>query len=101
MTNRKKTNSLTDSKEELDVLKLSEDERIAYNNYQDDLHYQASMLESSYGLGKRQKAIEIAKNLIDVLDIEVIAKKTGLSIPEVEELANRGSQNLMNKQAHS
>ncbi|GAB1355363.1 MAG TPA: hypothetical protein PLK58_11980 [Candidatus Rifleibacterium sp.] len=33
-------------------MKLSEAERIAYSRYSDDLHYQASMVESSYGLDK-------------------------------------------------
>ena len=82
------------AKEELDILKLPEQERIAYDHYQEDLHYQASMVESSYGLGKKegmkegekQKAVEIAQQLIDVLDTKTIAEKTGLSIVEVKEL---------------
>lgn len=36
--------------------------------------------------GERKKAIEIAKSLLDVLSIEMIAKKTGLSIEEVKAL---------------
>jgi hypothetical protein len=36
--------------------------------------------------GEKQKAIEIALNLLDVLDVETIALKTGLSIEEIEEL---------------
>ncbi|MDP4145906.1 MAG: Rpn family recombination-promoting nuclease/putative transposase, partial [Bacillota bacterium] len=36
--------------------------------------------------GEHNKAIEIAKNLIDVLDAETISLKTGLSIEEVEEI---------------
>jgi predicted transposase/invertase (TIGR01784 family) len=39
------------AKAELDILKLSEEERQAYERYQDDLHYQASMVESSYTVG--------------------------------------------------
>ena len=90
------------AKEELDILKLPKQEQIAYNKYQEDLHYQASIVESSYGLGKKQgieqgieqgmvkgekqKAMEIAKNLIDILDTETIAKNTGLSIAEVEKI---------------
>lgn len=35
---------------------------------------------------KEEKAIEIAKNLLDVLNIETIAKKTGLSIEVIKEL---------------
>lgn len=36
--------------------------------------------------GKRKKAMEIAKNLLDVLSIEMIANKTGLTIEEVKDL---------------
>ena len=36
--------------------------------------------------GEKKKAIEIAKNLLDVLDSETIATKTGLSLEEVENL---------------
>ena len=37
--------------------------------------------------GERNKAIEIAKSLLDVLDIETISIKTGLSIKEIEDIA--------------
>jgi predicted transposase/invertase (TIGR01784 family) len=36
--------------------------------------------------GKKQEKIEIAKNLLDVLDIETISLKTGLSIEEIENI---------------
>jgi len=36
--------------------------------------------------GERQAKIEIAKNLLDVLDNETISQKTGLSIKEIENL---------------
>ncbi|MGL5751685.1 MAG: hypothetical protein ACRCXT_14220, partial [Paraclostridium sp.] len=36
--------------------------------------------------GKKDKAIEIAKSLLDVLDVKTIAIKTGLTIEEVENL---------------
>ncbi len=32
-------------------MKLPEDEQKAYEHYKDDLHYQASMFESSFGDG--------------------------------------------------
>ncbi|MEA3383317.1 MAG: PD-(D/E)XK nuclease family transposase, partial [Campylobacterota bacterium] len=37
----------------------------------------------------KKRNIEIAKNLLDVLDTETIALKTGLSIKEVKNLINR------------
>ena len=36
--------------------------------------------------GEKKKAIEIARNLLDVLPIETIVKKTGLTMDEVEKL---------------
>ena len=36
--------------------------------------------------GEKQKAIEIAKNLLDILDIEIISLKTGLSVEEIKNL---------------
>ncbi|SHH55788.1 conserved hypothetical protein (putative transposase or invertase) [Tepidibacter thalassicus DSM 15285] len=36
--------------------------------------------------GEYKKSIEIAKNLLDVLDNETIAIKTGLSVEEVNKL---------------
>ena len=42
---------------------------------------------------KKEKAIEIANNLLDVLDNETIALKTGLSIEEVK---SRREENIKN-----
>jgi predicted transposase/invertase (TIGR01784 family) len=43
-------------------------------------------LEKGLEKGKKEKAIEIAMNLLDVLDNETIAMKTGLSIDDLEKL---------------
>jgi predicted transposase/invertase (TIGR01784 family) len=43
-------------------------------------------LEKGKEVGKKEREIEIAKSLLDVLDIETIALKTGLSIEEIERL---------------
>ena len=89
-----KAKGLQKAKEQLDMLKLSEDERLAYNHYVDNLHYQASMVESSYGIGKlkgkeegrEEEKLHVTINLLDVLDDATIAGKTGLSLDEVEKL---------------
>ncbi|MBF0182143.1 MAG: DUF4351 domain-containing protein, partial [Magnetococcales bacterium] len=39
------------AKEVLDLLQLPEAERRAYDRYQEDLHFQASMVESTWGAG--------------------------------------------------
>ncbi len=90
----------------LDIMQLSDKQRLEYEKFQDNLHYQASMFHSNYEVGmlegikegrEKSKAIgiekgktaakiEIAKNLLDVLDVETIAEITGLSIAEIKKL---------------
>ncbi|GAA0746390.1 hypothetical protein [Clostridium oceanicum] len=43
-------------------------------------------LEIGIEKGEKNKAIEIAKNLLDVLNDEIISEKTGLTIEEVKKL---------------
>lgn len=43
-------------------------------------------IEKGIAEGEKNKAIEIAKSLLDVLDIETISLKTGLSIDEINSL---------------
>ena len=83
-----KAKGLKKAKEELDILKLPEDERIAYEQYRDDLHYQASMVESSYTIGIKKGVKKVANNLITagLLSNEEIAVATGLSLEELEAL---------------
>lgn len=42
--------------------------------------------------GEHNKAIEIAKNLIDVLDVDTIALKTGLSIKDIEKIKKENKE---------
>jgi len=90
---------LQQAKEELDVLKLPEPERRAYERYQDDLHQQASMVQSSYGVGMLQgrklgreegrqaERERIARDLLDLIaDDGLLARKTGLSLDDVQRL---------------
>jgi len=106
---------LKEAEEKLSIMKLPEDERKAYENYQEDLHYQASMFESSYGDGYREGIVEgmekgiaegmkkgitegiekglnqaarnIALNLSKQgVTIEVIKTATGLSESEIKQI---------------
>ena len=46
------------------MISLSEKDRVAYARYQDDLRYQASLVESNYGLGRlggREEGKEIGR----------------------------------------
>ncbi|MEA3554431.1 MAG: hypothetical protein U9R39_08540, partial [Campylobacterota bacterium] len=83
-----KAKGLLKAKETLDYLKMEDDERLDYNQYQKSLHDQASAYESTYVIGKLEERKKIAINLLDVLDKETIALKTGLSIQEVANLTN-------------
>ena len=92
---------LQEAKETLDVLKMSPEERLAYERHEEQLHYEASMYESTYVLGKmegREEGILIgeargfkkgqlltAKKLKQAgVEIQTIAEVTGLSIVEIE-----------------
>ena len=86
-----KAKGLKKAKIELNVMRLDEPERLAYEQHQDDLHHQASIVKSNYDAGTvdgiKQGQVDakraIALSLMDVLDIETIAKKTGLSVAEI------------------
>lgn len=71
---------LREAKEELDILKLSEEERREYECYLERLHYQASMFESSYKVGEMKAKKEMAKALkASGVSIDVIMVASGLS----------------------
>ena len=85
-----KAQGLQEAKDRLDVMKLSEKDRRAFEQYADDLHYQASMFESSYGVGKREGKHEDAlKMLEDEGPIDKICRYTGLARELVLELAKK------------
>lgn len=87
---------LKKAKQELDIMKLSEEECQAYARYQDDLHYQASMVESSWTAarmegkeeGRKERDVEIARNFLKsgLIDIRKIAEMTGMTPEEVQAL---------------
>ena len=85
-----KAKGLLKASQELDYLKISKEEQLIYDKHEKDRHHEASIYESTYAIGelmgKKKNSIEIAKNLLDILDVETIALKTGLSIEEVANL---------------
>ncbi|MCY6354836.1 transposase, partial [Clostridium sp. ZS2-4] len=70
----------------------SKDARIAYEARQaeimDQLTREKTAREEGIKEGATSKAIEIAKNLVGILDDETIATKTGLAIDIVRGLKN-------------
>jgi predicted transposase/invertase (TIGR01784 family) len=95
-----KAKGLLKAKETLDYLKMKDDERLDYIQYQKSLHDQASAYESTYIIGKIEgkkeaeekantKLLEIVKNLKDKnMDNETIKSITGLTDIELANLTN-------------
>jgi predicted transposase/invertase (TIGR01784 family) len=94
---------LKEAKEELDILKMSDEERREYEAYQEGLRYQASIFESSYKVGEmkgrkegrkegieagqKNKALEMAKKLKEIgMEMPLIAQVSGLSQAEIMNL---------------
>ncbi len=98
---------LKEAEEKFSIMKLPEDEQKAYEHYQDDLHYQASIFESSFGDGYSEGKVEgkaegieigieqgieqttknIALNLAkEGTAIEIIAKVTGLPEADIKQI---------------
>lgn len=78
---------LKEAKEELDIMKLSDEERREYEEYLDSLRYQASMYESSYKVGEMKGKLEMAKILKqNGVDIDLIVKSSELSKEEIEKI---------------
>lgn len=78
---------LDKAKEVLDYLKCSEQERREYEAYKESLHYQASMYESNYGLGKLEGIYLVAENMKKAgMELSLIAQVTGLSIQQIEKI---------------
>lgn len=91
MTNKE----IREAKDELYRLSMDEKERALYfireKSIRDEISALANAeekgMERGIKKGERNKAIEIAKSLLDVLDIETISIKTWLSIKEIEDIA--------------
>jgi predicted transposase/invertase (TIGR01784 family) len=81
---------LDEAKEVLDVMKLKAEDRAIYKRREENRRYKESLLYTAKIEGKiegeKKAKIEIAKNLLDILDIETISIKTDLSIEELKEL---------------
>jgi predicted transposase/invertase (TIGR01784 family) len=99
-----KAKGLDEAKEVLRVLKLDDTERAKYERREENKRYRESLfytaefrglkkgikqgLKKGMEKGAKNREIEIAKSLLDVLDVQTIALKTGLTIQEIERLKN-------------
>jgi predicted transposase/invertase (TIGR01784 family) len=85
-------------KEAFDVLEQgnwSRGELEAYDAYLDAARCTASQLETAEERGEirgqLKEKMNIAEQLLDVLDIQTIAQKTGLSITDIENLKKKSN----------
>lgn len=79
---------IKDAKYELLRISASSKERELYERRKESLLNKVSALKNAEEKGERNKTVEIARNLLDILDNETISLKTGLSVDEVQELRN-------------
>ena len=71
----------------LDILSLTDKERKAYERYEENTHYEASMHESHYGRGKLDERVEIAKKLLKRgIEMAIVMEDTGLTRAEIEKI---------------
>lgn len=81
---------IREAKDELIKISNDDEQRMLYEMRAKTLRDEASALstaeEKGREEGKKTMAIEIAKNLLDLLDNETIALKTGLTIEEIDQL---------------
>ena len=86
-----KAKGLKEAKRQLDIMKLSEEERKEYEKYIEQQRYERSLILSNYRVGEIQgeinKACEIATKLLNSgVDIDIISTATGLSKEEIQKL---------------
>ena len=70
------------AEQKIEYLSSDENAMKIYWERERSLHERANMISSAEKRGK----LEVAKNLLDILDDETIALKTGLSIDEIRKL---------------
>lgn len=77
---------IKEAKDELYRLSRDKNELELYNLREKSFFDKISALSNAEEKGRLSERINIAKNLLDVLDNETISAKTGLSIEEIEKL---------------
>ena len=92
-----KAKGLAEAKEVLDIMRLDKEQQYGYNRYLDYLHLKASEALSLQVQAeekvRKTRSFEIAKNFIQLgLDNTTIAKGTGLTLEQIEQLRNQTNQ---------
>ena len=87
---------LQEAKVALDVMKLSDEKRQQYTRFQDNLHYEASMVQTyqadqyfaAQEIRAKEKNDTARRMLTDGLEISLIMKYTGLTADDIAALAD-------------
>lgn len=77
------------AEEKLDYLSSDPETMELYKAREYSAHERANLISSGIARGERKAKLEVATALLDILDDETIALKTGLSIQEVCELRRK------------
>ncbi len=90
---------LQKAKQLLDILQLPEEERRAYERYQEDLHFQASMVQSTWGAGLlegRKEGIQIGEQKGEAKILTRLLQRRFGAVPDWanEKIAKATSQSL-------
>src|SRR5690625_4108815 len=81
-------NDIKKAKDKLYKLSQSKEDRELYFLREKSIRDEISALSKAKEEGIEQGILEIAKNLLDILDDNTISEKTGLSLEEVKQLRN-------------
>jgi hypothetical protein len=82
-----KAKGLDKAKEKLRYESLTEEEKKMYDRFQENRRIEMSVEYTAKLEAKQEKAVEIAKNFISIgLDNTTIAKGTGLTVEQIEQL---------------
>lgn len=77
------------AEDKLEYLSSDKETMNIYWERERSLHERANMISSAEERGFNKAMIEVAKSLLDVLDNETIASKTGLSLEDIIKLRNK------------
>ncbi len=73
------------SRKELEILEKRQ--MFLHDNRNGILKARQEGMKEGEQVGEKRKALEIARQLLDVLDVETISQKTGLSVVEIQQLS--------------
>ena len=77
------------AEQKIEYLSSDEETMRIYYERERSLHERANMISSAEIRAEKKAKLEIAENLLNILDNETIAEKTGLDIEEIKALRDK------------